>query len=244
MKQQETEIRDVAGAAAPGHAPAPAQKVAPAGTDGWSGTRSPQATMLGFAGFLIGSLSLAFYLKDISIPANSLVSSLPIMVFSSSVLLLMAAGWSMRLGDGVFAAVYGLFGTFWLSFSVLSIALNNNWMGEFENVEQRQATANFVLVWAIVIVLLTLTTLRLPRAFTILFVVVDVTLLVLFGSINQAIDQTINHPTKPGDPWLIYVGITSMFLFIAIGMYIFASAMHGATGAKRLPLGAPLLKSK
>ncbi|MEV7023615.1 GPR1/FUN34/YaaH family transporter [Kitasatospora sp. NPDC093558] len=209
-----------------------------------TGPRSPQAAMLGFGGFLLGSLSLAFYLKDISIPANSLVASLPIMVFSSTVMLLMAAAWSMRLGDGVFAAVYGLFGTFWLSFSVLSIALNNNWMGTFENVEQRQATANFVLVWAIVIVLLTVTTLRLPRAFTFLFVVVSLTLLVLFGAIEQAIDQTINHPLKPSDPWLVYVGIGSMFLFIALGMYIFASVMHSATGAKRLPLGKPLLKSR
>lgn len=205
---------------------------------------APQPAMLGFSGFLLGSLSLAFYLKDVSIPANSLVAQLPIMVFSSAILLLMAAGWAMRLGDGIFAAVYGLFGTFWLSFSVLSIALNNNWMGQFENIEQRRATANFVLVWAIVILLLTLTTLRLPRAFTFLFMVVSATLFVLFGSIEQAIDQMINNPTKPDDPWLVYVGIGTMFLFIAIGMYIFASVVHSTTGAKRLPLGKPLVKSR
>ncbi len=191
--------------------------------------------MLGFGGFLLGSISLAFYLKDVSVPANSLVASLPIMVFASTIMLLMASVWAMRLGDGVFAAVYGLFGTFWLSFSILSLALNNNWMGQFENIEQRQATANFVLVWAIVIILLTLTTLRLPSVFTLLFVVVSATLLVLFGSIEQAIDQTVNNPLKPSDPWLIYVGITTMFLFIAVGMYIFASFMHRATGAKNLP---------
>ncbi|WP_258308706.1 GPR1/FUN34/YaaH family transporter [Streptomyces sp. NWU339] len=200
--------------------------------------------MLGFGGFLLGSISLAFYLKDVSVPANSLVASLPIMVFASTIMLLMASVWAMRLGDGVFAAVYGLFGTFWLSFSILSLALNNNWMGQFENIEQRQATANFVPVWAIVIILLTLTTLRLPSVFTLLFVVVSATLLVLFGSIEQAIDQTVNNPLKPSDPWLIYVGITTMFLFIAVGMYIFASFMHRATGAKNLPLGKPLIKSR
>lgn len=207
------------------------------------GHAAHQPAMLGFSGFLIGSISLAFYLKDVSIPANSLVAQIPIMVFSSTILLLMATAWSMRLGDGVFAAVYGLFGTFWLSFSVLSVTLNNNWMGQFENIEQRQATSNFVLVWSIVIILLTLTTLHLPRAFTFLFIVVSLTLLSLYGSIEQAIDQTIHNPTQPGDPWLIYVGITTMFLFIAIGMYIFASVMHSATGGKRLPLGKPLLKS-
>ncbi|MER6504656.1 GPR1/FUN34/YaaH family transporter [Streptomyces sp. NPDC001455] len=200
--------------------------------------------MLGFGGFLLGSISLAFYLKDVSVPANSLVASLPITVFASTIMLLMASVWAMRLGDGVFAAVYGLFGTFWLSFSILSLALNNNWMGQFENIEQRQATANFVLVWAIVIILLTLTTLRLPSVFTLLFVVVSAMLLVLFGSIEQAIDQTVNNPLKPSDPWLIYVGITTMFLFIAVGMCIFASFMHRATGAKNLPLGKPLIKSR
>ncbi|WP_411153199.1 GPR1/FUN34/YaaH family transporter [Streptomyces sp. A30] len=200
--------------------------------------------MLGFGGFLLGSISLAFYLKDVSVPANSLVASLPIMVFASTIMLLMASVWAMRLGDGVFAAVYGLFGTFWLSFSILSLALNNNWMGQFENIEQRQATANFVLVRAIVIILLTLTTLRLPSVFTLLFVVVSATLLVLFGSIEQAIDQTVNNPLNTSDPWLIYVGITTMFLFIGVGMYIFASFMHRATGAKNLPLGKPLIKSR
>ncbi|MBB0242858.1 hypothetical protein FNQ90_01740 [Streptomyces alkaliphilus] len=203
-----------------------------------------QPALLGFSGFLIGSISLAFYLKDVSIPANSLVAQIPIMVFSSAILLLMAAVWSMRLGDGVFAAVYGLFGTFWLSFSVLSVSLNNNWMGEFENIQQRQATSNFVLVWCVVILLLTLTTLRLPRAFTFLFIVVSLTLLSLYGSIEQAIDQSIHNPTAPGDPWLIYVGITTMFLFIVIGMYVFASVMHSATGGRRLPLGKPLVKSR
>ncbi|MFF0393824.1 GPR1/FUN34/YaaH family transporter [Kitasatospora sp. NPDC004615] len=242
MKQENPTLEAVVSASASVSA---AMTPAPAPEDESStGPRSPQAAMIGFGGFLLGSLSLAFYLKDVSIPANSLVASLPTMVFSSAILLLMAAAWSMRLGDGVFAAVYGLFGTFWLSFSVLSIALNNNWMGTFENVEQRQATANFVLVWAIVIILLTVTTLRLPRAFTFLFIVVSLTLMVIFGAIEQAIDQTINHPLKPSDPWLVYIGIGTMFLFIALGMYIFASAMHSATGAKRLPLGKPLLKSR
>jgi succinate-acetate transporter protein len=212
------------------------------------GTRPAQFTadpsLPGFAGFLIGSISLALYLVDYSVAANSLVASLPIMVFSSSILLLMAARWSMRLGDGVFAAIYGLFGTFWLSFAVLSVILNNNLLGEFENIEQRAATANFVVVWAIVIILLTVTTLHLPVAFTVLFVIVDVTLLSLFGSINQAIERTINNPTQPGDPWLIYVGMISMLLFILVGMYIFASAMHAATGGKRLPLGRPLRKRR
>jgi succinate-acetate transporter protein len=209
--------------------------------DDREGRFTADPSLPGFAGFLIGSISLALYLVDYSVAANSLVASLPIMVFSSSVLLLMAARWSMRLGDGVFAAIYGLFGTFWLSFSVLSVVLNNNLLGEFENIEQRAATANFVVVWAIVMILLTLSTLHLPRVFTALFVIVDVTLLSLFGSINQAIERTINNPTQPGDPWLIYVGMVSMLLFILVGMYVFVGAMHAATGGKRLPLGRPLL---
>ncbi|MGA5127075.1 GPR1/FUN34/YaaH family transporter [Streptomyces pseudogriseolus] len=241
MKQEEKTLdmppAPVADTAHTAKSPAP-------GPDLSEGPRANEPAMLGFGGFLLGSISLAFYLKDVSVPANSLVASLPIMVFASTIMLLMASVWAMRLGDGVFAAVYGLFGTFWLSFSILSLALNNNWMGQFENIEQRQATANFVLVWAIVIILLTLTTLRLPSVFTLLFVVVSATLLVLFGSIEQAIDQTVNNPLKPSDPWLIYVGITTMFLFIAVGMYIFASFMHRATGAKNLPLGKPLIKSR
>lgn len=48
----------------------PATSAAPK-PDASTGLYAPQPAMLGFAGFLLGSLSLAFYLKDVSIPANS-----------------------------------------------------------------------------------------------------------------------------------------------------------------------------
>jgi uncharacterized protein len=81
----------------------------------------------------------------------------------------------------------------------------------------------------VVIVLLTLTTLRLPLAFTVLFVLVDVALALLFLA-------TANSSTA-----LTHAGGFAVFGFVAVGAYLYAASMRSELGAEPLPLGQPVV---
>lgn len=87
----------------------------------------------------------------------------------------------------------------------------------------------FLIAWLVKIGLLTLTTLWLPAAFTLLFVLIDIALaLVLYGTVGGSTVAT----TAGG-----YV----TFAFTAVGMYLFVGALASATGGNPLPLGRPVL---
>ncbi len=87
----------------------------------------------------------------------------------------------------------------------------------------------FLTGWLAVMVLLTLATLRLPFAFTALFTLVDVAvLLVLLGTV-----QASTGLLKAGG----YVAL----VFAAIGAYIWVGSFFNATGGKEFPLGTPVL---
>jgi succinate-acetate transporter protein len=89
----------------------------------------------------------------------------------------------------------------------------------------------YLTTWLIVIVMLTLATLRLPSAFTALFVLVDLALLLLLlGTAN-------------GSAGLVKTGGYVVLVFAALGVYLFFDAASVATGGKSLPLGKPLLRA-
>jgi GPR1/FUN34/yaaH family len=77
--------------------------------------------------------------------------------------------------------------------------------------------------------MLTLATLRLPVAFTALFALIDVALLLLI----IATDQASTGLTKTAG----YV----VLVFAALGVYLFFSSASQATGGKALPLGQPIM---
>jgi succinate-acetate transporter protein len=79
--------------------------------------------------------------------------------------------------------------------------------------------------------MLTLATLRLPMAYTAVLALVDVALiLVLIGVI-----QVSPNTQKAGG--------ATVFLFAAVGIYIFFGTASIATGGKGIPLGRPVLKA-
>jgi len=89
----------------------------------------------------------------------------------------------------------------------------------------------FLLSWLIVIVLLTLVSLRLPVIFTLLFVLVDLALLfVLLGTSGASTGE-------------VKTGGYLVFAFCVVGAYLFADAYGAATGGKALPLGQAILTS-
>jgi succinate-acetate transporter protein len=77
--------------------------------------------------------------------------------------------------------------------------------------------------------MLTLATLRLPSAFTLLFVLVDLALAaVLVGTLN-------------GSSGWLKVGGVIVFAFAAVGVYLYAAIASLVTGGTGYPLGRPVV---
>jgi uncharacterized protein len=93
----------------------------------------------------------------------------------------------------------------------------------------------FLLTWLIVMVMLTLATLRLPSAFIAVFALVDVALLLLLLAYEQTSPAGI-----PSSALLKTAGYV-VLAFAAVGAYLFFSAAQAGTGGKPMPLGRPLL---
>src|SRR5215472_17318598 len=184
--------------------------------------------MLGLPSFIAGSVALGLGLAG-AVPAGVLGAPLAIILAATAVGLLLSAIWSAAIGQTAVAGIFGIFGTFWLSYGVLVLGLDHNWFAI--TVTAAVATVKlFLLTWLIIIVMLTLATLRLPVAFTAVFALIDVALVLLLIATIQASAGL----TKAAG----YV----VLAFAAIGVYLFFSSASVATGGKALPLGKPILR--
>jgi succinate-acetate transporter protein len=136
--------------------------------------------------------------------------------------------WAASLGQTVVAGIFGLFTGFWLSYAALLLGLNHNWfLIPTEAVER--SVALFLITWAIVMFALTVGTLRLPLAYTLVLGLVVVALvLLIFGTTETS--ETLNKMAG-------YV----VLAFGALGIYLFLSTASIALGGSGYPLGSPLL---
>jgi hypothetical protein len=80
--------------------------------------------------------------------------------------------------------------------------------------------------------MLTLATLRLPAAYTAVFLLVDVALILLFAGFNAI-------PTSRG---LLQAGGWVILAFAAVGVYLYYDCVSQATGGRSLPLGRSTLR--
>src|SRR5215510_6215704 len=204
--------------AAPEAAPAPAV-VGPLAGD---------PSIWGLASFIAGSVALGLSLVGV-VPFGVLGAPLAIIVAATSLGLLLSAIWCAALGQSAVAAVFGIFGTFWLSYGTLVLGLDHNWFAIVPTAVVATVKL-FLLTWLIIIVMLTLATLRLPSAFTAVFALIDVALLLLF--INTIHASTGLSKTAG------YV----VLAFAAVGVYLFFGSASVATGGKAFPLGKPILR--
>lgn len=185
-------------------------------------------TMLGLPCFIVGTIALGLALVGY-LPAAAGAGALPIIIASTGLGLLVATLWAIRLGQSAVACILGFFGGFWLSYAVLLLGLGHNWFGIATEDVQRTVSA-FLLTWILGFAVLTAVTLRLPLAFTALFVLVDLALiLVLLGN-----EQASEGLTRAG-------GFVA-FAFAALGVYLFAGSASAATGGKPFELGKPVLR--
>jgi uncharacterized protein len=206
-------------------APAPAPVVGPMAGD---------PAMLGLGSFIVGSVALGLALVGV-VPAGVLGAPLAIILAATALGLLLGAVWAAAVGQSAVAAIFGIFGTFWLSYAVLVLGLDHNWFAI--TATAILATVKlFLIAWLVVVVMLTLATLRLPSAFTALFTLVALALLLLLLGYVGA--SAAGVPSSG----LIKTGGYVVLIFAALGVYLFFGASSAGTGGKGLPLGKPLMK--
>jgi uncharacterized protein len=184
--------------------------------------------LLGLPSFIVGSLALGMVLVGV-VPPLAVGASLPIILASTSVGLILATIWAAAVGQSAVASVFGIFAGFWLSYAVLVLGLVHNWFGLGVVANAVSTQELFLVAWLVIIVMLTLATLRLPMAFTLLFGLIDVALLLVLLGTTQA------------SSGLLKAGGYLVFAFAAVGVYLFYDATTQATGGPALPLGKPIL---
>jgi len=189
--------------------------------------------MLGLGSFIVGSVALGLALVGV-VPAGVLGAPLAIILAATALGLLLGAIWAAAVGQSAVAAIFGIFGTFWLSYAVLVLGLDHNWFAI--TLTAVLATVKlFLIAWLVAIVMLTLATLRLPLSFSVLFVLVDLALLLLLLGYESA--SAAGVPSSG----LIKTAGYVVLVFSALGVYLFFDAASAGTGGKALPLGKPLL---
>ena len=184
--------------------------------------------LVGVPTFMVGSIALGLVLTGF-VPAGAGGASIPIIMTATAFGQAVAAIWAARLGQNAVASIFGIFTGFWTSYAALVLGLTHGWFG-IAAADAVRTQELFLASWLTLIVLLTLSTLRLPLAFTALFTLIDVALLlVLLG-------------TAQGNTTLLKAGGFVVFSFVAVGGYLFVDAMGQATGGAALPLGKPVVR--
>jgi succinate-acetate transporter protein len=184
--------------------------------------------MIGLPSFIVGSVALGLVLVGY-VSAAGVGASLPMIVAATGLGLLVAAIWAAALGQSAVAGVFAIFAGFWLSYAMLVLGLTHNWFAIAAG-DALHTQGLFVISWLVVVGMLTLGTLRLPLAYTVLFGLIEIALvLVLIGTLQQSTGT-------------LKVGGVVVFVFAAVGVYLFFSSASQATGGKALPLGQPLMR--
>jgi uncharacterized protein len=163
------------------------------------------------------------------VPANAESSALPIIMAAAGVGVFASALWSMALGQGMTAAIFGVFAGFWWSYALLVLGLTHGWYG-IPATAVTKSQELFLLSWTIIMVALTLATLRLPAAFPILLALVTLSLVL------------VTIATADASPSLAKAGGVVVLVFAALGLYMFLGEASSATGGTQYPLGRPLLR--
>lgn len=182
--------------------------------------------VVGLPMFLVGSVALGLTLIGY---VSSLGAVIPIVLLATGLGLLIATVWAAALGQSAVASVFGTFTGFWLSYGLLLMGTANKWFG-VAPADATRTTALFLIAWLVVIGAVTLSTARLPVAYTVLLLLVDVALaLVLAGVLSASTD-------------LLHWGGYAVFAFVLVGLYLLFSSESQATGGPALPLGPPLMR--
>lgn len=192
-----------------------------------AGPISGEPTVLGLPCFIAGSVSFGLAQAGV-VPAAAAGAALPVILGFSAVGIFLTTIWAASIGRNVVATVFGIFGGFWLSYGALLLGTLHGWFG-VAPASLQAAKELYLVVWLVVIVTLTLTTLRLHLIYTAVFFFVDLALLLVFLGVNE------------GSAGLSKAGGYVALVFAALGVYLYAGTIAAVTGGRALPLGRPLL---
>ncbi|MGX7678119.1 GPR1/FUN34/YaaH family transporter [Jatrophihabitans sp. DSM 45814] len=177
--------------------------------------------------FVAGSVALGLVLIGY-VPPSAVGASIPIIGAATGVGLVISTVWAAAVGQTMVASVFGIFAGFWLSYAALVLGLTHNWFAISASAAVH-TQGLYLITWLVILVMLTLATVRLPLAFTVLFVLIDAALAVLIAA-------TIN-----GSSNLTKVGGVLVFAFAAVGVYIYLALASTETGGPTVPLGRPVI---
>ncbi|HEY5181660.1 MAG TPA: GPR1/FUN34/YaaH family transporter [Dermatophilaceae bacterium] len=184
---------------------------------------------LGIPVFVAGAVALGLVLIGY-VPAGAVGASIPIIFAATGLGLTISTLWSAAVGQTAVASIFGIFAGFWLSYAALVLGLTHNWFA-ISAAAAVHTQALFLITWLVILLMLTIATLRLPLAFTVLFVLVDACLAVVLAA-------TLN-----GSSNLSKVGGVLAFAFAAVGVYLYLGIAAQATGGQGVPLGRPVVNS-
>jgi hypothetical protein len=193
----------------------------------------PTSPLLGNPGIVgiptVCAGALALGLIDIGyLPATAAGAALPIMIMATAIGLLLTTIWAAALGQNASASLFAVFFGFYGSYAAFVLGLYHGWFAIAPH-EFTRATEAWLICWFVVIMMMTLTTMRLPWSFTLLLGLVDLALVLLYEG------------TASGSTTWTRAGGVVVFMFIAVAMYLFVDVMSSETGGKRLPLGRPII---
>jgi uncharacterized protein len=183
---------------------------------------------LGLPCFIMGAVALGLTLVGV-VPAAAVGAPLAIILAATGIGLVITTVWAAALGQTAVAAIFGIFAAFWLSYAALVFGLLHNWF-VIAATAVTSTEELFLITWLVIVLMLTLSTLRLPVAFTAVFVLVALTvLLVLLG-------------TEQASTGLLKFGGYVLLAAAAGGVYLFFNSLALATGGAALPLGNPIMR--
>lgn len=185
--------------------------------------------LLALIAFLPSGLTLGLWFVGYLDTATLGGGMIPALALSAGLFMLVATVWSARIGASTLAAIFGAFAAFWLSFALLLAGLTSGWWGiTAAGVKSVQST--YLLSFLLVFVLLTLSTLRLPLAFTVGFVLVDLTFLLAFLAVSTS-----------SSGYFTWAGITT-FGFCAVFAYVLYDGFNQDLGAAAMPMGNAVVR--
>lgn len=183
-------------------------------------------SVLGLPTFVIGSLALGLTLVGY-LPAAAGGGILPIVLAATGLGLLISAVWAASLGQTVVAAIFGIFAGFWWSYAALVLGLDHKWYA-IPTAQVSKTVGVYLLCWTVLIAVLTVATLRLPAAFSLLLALVTAAL------------ALVTAGTLAPQASLVKAGGWVVLVFAALGAYLFLSASAAALGGAAFSLGRPL----
>lgn len=183
--------------------------------------------MVGIPTVIAGALGLGL-IDTGYLPATASGAAIPIMIMATAMGLLITTIWAAALGQNASASLFAVFFGFYASYAAFVLGVVHGWYG-ISPTEVTKATEAWLICWFATIMMMTLTTMRLPWSFTLLLGLVDIALVLLYVG------------TSTGNASWTHIGGAVVFMFILVAVYLFVDIMDSETGGKGLPLGRPII---